>query len=224
MAVRGFGGGKRGCGYPQVGGLYLVSEPLAAPCDRLPMEIPKCPVCGETVRFSRSMQEINPLKLFGEHEGCKDAKVLRPCPVCQPNEGPAGLMWAGKAYYSPESFCKEARDMGISKRINTLPKFFEVGKTWMFIAHKEACKGWAKAKEGGDEILVPKPGILLAVKPSRLEKVMKKSDITEEKVKELEERGIDILEVPDDDDRFTTPYKPTKGRSHPMSSAMQADS
>jgi len=214
MAVVKFDGRERGCGYPQEGGLYLVTVPLGAPCDRLPLEIPVCPTCGETVRFSRSMQQINALKLFGEHENCKDPKALRPCPACQPVEDPAGLMWVGDTYYSPSEFLKEGAEMGVSKRINTIPKFFKVGETWLFLAHKKACKAMAQTKKG--DKLVPKAGIIVVCKPSKLLKVVKESDITDEKVKALEEKGMDILSVPDNDERFTTPFRPKKEREHPL--------
>jgi len=209
MAVFNFDGRERGCGYPQEGGLYLVTSPLGAPCDRMPFEIPVCPTCGETIRFSRGMQQINALKLFGEHKNCKDPKRLRPCPACQPVEDPAGLMWVGDAHYSPSSFIKEAMDMGVSKRIGIIPKYFKVGETWLFLAHRKACKEHVKAENNGDEVIIPKAGIIAACKPSHLLKVVKEKDITDEKVKALEEKGIDILSVPDDE-RFTTAHK--KGR------------
>jgi len=54
---------KRGCGYRKVGGLYLVGDGIFVPCDRLPYLLETCPVCGHGIHFTRSMTEINPLKL-----------------------------------------------------------------------------------------------------------------------------------------------------------------
>jgi len=205
MAVIKFNGKERGCGYPQEGGMYLLTSPVGAPCDRMPYEIPVCPVCGETIRFTRSMQQINAKKLFGEHEGCTDPKALRPCPACQPGDDPAGLMWVGDSFYSPGEFVGEAAEMGVSKRISKLPEFFEVGKTWLFLAHKKALK---RIEDGKTRNV---PGVIMACRPTKLVKVMKEKDITDEKVKELEEKGIDVMSVPDEE-RFTTPKKP-KGSS-----------
>jgi len=206
MAVVKFGGEKRGCGYPQVNGLYLVSAGVPVVCDRLPFTIPVCPTCGETIRFSGGIQKLNALKLFGEHKDCKDPKSLRPCPACQPSEDPAALMWVGDKYYSPESFNKEAIEMGVSKRINALPNFFKVGKTWLFLAHKKAVREFSEEKKK----LVQKPGIIMLCRPNKLLKVMTESAITEEKVREYEEQGIDIMSVPDNDERFTKPLKSSK--------------
>jgi len=38
---------KRGCGYRKIGGLYLVGNYIPVACDRLPMPIGACPVCGQ---------------------------------------------------------------------------------------------------------------------------------------------------------------------------------
>ena len=47
---------KRGCGYRKVGGLYLVSTGTGEPCERLPMPIVPCRLCGEHLKQTRSFQ------------------------------------------------------------------------------------------------------------------------------------------------------------------------
>jgi hypothetical protein len=196
---------KRGCGYLQAGGLYLMSGKLGAPCDRLYFPIPVCPVCGETIRFSRGIQKINALKLFGEHKNCKDE--TKPCPVCQPQEEGTFLMWVGDKYYTPEEFVEEAKTLGVSKRINYVPKEFEVGKSWLVLAHQKAIL--SQDKEGPKQ----KPGIITAIRPTKLVKVLKENQATPDQVAELEEQGIDVMPIPDGDEDHITPYKPPKKQS-----------
>jgi len=203
---------KRGCGYVQVGATYLVCDALQTICDRMPFELPTCPVCGEHIRFSRSIQKLNPLKLFDKHgKGCKCPKR---CPACYPKDEVAALMWVGDKFYTPEEFVEEARKIGVSKRIANAPSFVELGKTWIFLAHKKAIKA-VDAEAGnsglfaGDGELIDKPGIIMAFQPQRIEKVVKESDLESdpEMVKRYEEKEIDLLAVPDDDSDYTTPSK-----------------
>lgn len=148
---------KRGCGYRKVGGLYLVGEYIAVSCDRLPLRLEACPVCGAGIHFTRSMTEINPYRLFGNHDtelqgghddisgnygeldvaGCKDR--FRPCHVCDPPDAVAFLMMVGEKYYTPESFIEEAGQMGVCKRIPFIPKKLKLGETIVYLAHPKAC-------------------------------------------------------------------------------------
>jgi len=131
---------KRGCGFRKQFGLYLCGDGLAVVCIKLPIPLRVCPVCGEGVRFSRGWKWVDPLLLTGG--------------ICTPNEMPAyckdhhcpfderlaGLMWIGGKFYTPESFTNEANEMGISKRISSIPKGLELGKTWILLAHKKAVR------------------------------------------------------------------------------------
>ena len=188
---------KRGCGYRKVNGIYLVMDAGGFECDRLPLELSVCPCCGEGVKFSRVFTWIQPQKLFGgdhvppctcqptDPTGEKiDEILLRVCPVCRPSyhfghDGKAGLMWIGEKFYSPESFSAEAAQLGISKRISAIPHGFKVGETWIFLAHKKAVKP--------DRLFInhpthdsandPKPGVFMAFKPARIEKIVLESDL-----------------------------------------------
>jgi len=68
---------RRGCGYRQVGKLYIRGEGNFKPCHRLPILLTVCPVCGGGIKFTRGWVRLNPRKLFGE---CKE-ETLR-CPIC----------------------------------------------------------------------------------------------------------------------------------------------
>ena len=72
---------ERKCGYRKVGGLYIRGEASFSGCDRLPLAMPMCPVCGSSVKFTRSFVKIDPSMYFGEHKDCEDDDS---CPICHP--------------------------------------------------------------------------------------------------------------------------------------------
>jgi hypothetical protein len=94
-------------------------------------------------------------------------------------EGRAGLIWIGEGHYSStRAFIREADDMGISRRITSIPRGFEVGVTWVFLAHP---KGMLKLVDGPPDGLFDKepqhrPAIFMAFKPSKIERIVKQSD------------------------------------------------
>lgn len=162
---------KRGCGYRKVGGLYLTGTYIPVECDRLPMPVSHCPTCGAGIHFTRSMTEINPFRLFGNHEGqsiiiddgvagtmdCRDQ--IRPCKVCDPPDDIAFVMMVGVKYYpTVEDFAEEAFRLGICKRIPFKPKKLTLGQTIIYLAHPKACTvrepvvvQQVKALVGGEE-------------------------------------------------------------------------
>ncbi len=120
------------------------------------------------------------------------------CPVCEPPEH-GYILWVGEKFYTPDSFIHEAMKMGISKAVAYVPKNLELGKTVVYLAHKKAGRKWVEDNEtptGKKEIEVP--AIFYAFVPTRLEVLLKKSEATEDKIKSYEERGIDVVIVPDD--------------------------
>lgn len=228
---------KRGCGYRKVGGLYLCGGGLWVSCDRLPYELKSCPVCGAGVHFTRSMTEINPLRLFGSHDGelrwqrdasgnsdiplCQDE--FRPCKMCDPTEEPAYIMTVGRKYYSPESFVKEALELGVSKRIasNSIPKKLKLGQTVIYLAHPEAVNGTETPRTQGEllgngqvrlldaEKAERKLGIFCAFTPQRVEMLVWESELEGEQGElykaSLEKRGITPVPIPDNDPDHTSP-------------------
>jgi len=198
----------RGCGFRKVGGLYFVGSGLSVPCDRLPFPLEVCPCCGEGIKFSRGFRFIDAVKLLGgRHENCQDE--FPSCPVCYPEileDGKAGLMWVGERYYTTESFIRESRLRSACKRISSIPRGFKVGETWIFLAHRKAARKLVKEKVNNalsleNEIskYIAIPGIFYAFRPQRIEMLIWKSEATEEKILELEERGITPIIVPDGD-------------------------
>ena len=154
---------RRLCGWRRVGGLYLCGEYISVSCDRLPLPLTTCPVCGQGIKVSRGFTKINPLRLWGTHDQevrvfnkepdrsmvdgplhvtkriCTDR--IRPCHVCDPQDQPAFIMLVGAGNYkTPEDFLDEAGRMGISKRIPHIPKDLELGRTIVYLAHPKACE------------------------------------------------------------------------------------
>lgn len=183
---------RRGCGYRKVGALYLCGGGIWVSCDRLPYEVEACPVCGEGIHFPRSLKEINPFKLFGVHETCKDTFA---CHMCHPSDGVAYIFGVGEKYYTPQSFITEAQTMGVSKCIATIPKNMKLGETWVYLIHRKAIL------DGKDEDgkVIYKMAIFAAFVPQRVEMPMWKSKLTKKKRKELEKRGITPVAIPDGD-------------------------
>lgn len=172
---------KRGCGYRKFGGMYIVCDPIGKSCDRLPFELSVCPCCGGGIKQARGYTRIQPTKILeGVHHPCQCDNL---CPVCNPvyyftmREGQtdtAGLLWVGEKYYTPAEFKAEVNEMGMSKRIPALPKGMEIGKTWIFLAHPKAIPN-VVALDKPDEPK-HKPGIFMAVKPQRIERIVKQTE------------------------------------------------
>jgi len=191
---------KRGCGYRKPGGLYMVTEgvSVAVPC--LPVPLHVCPVCYQGVKATRSFQWIEPGRLLLDlveknTPACPQCMGLtQVCAMASTLKGKAGLMWIGDKYYTPESFRKEAAQMGISKRIPNVPKDFKIGEHWVFLGHRKAIVqhvGHVGSQELKDEY---KPGIFTAFKPTAIEYVVKPDDSVE-KLDSLAKRGITLVDV-----------------------------
>jgi len=206
----------RGCGYRKVGGMYLCGEYISMPCDRLPLPLTTCPVCGQGIKVSRGFTQINPYRLWGIHQDCKDR--CRPCFLCDPQDQPAYIMLVGEKYYkTPVDFLDEADRMGISKRIPFIPKGLELGKTVIYLAHPKAVEvkqpvALQQAMSIVEQSETKQPrlletervekslGIFCAFIPKRVEKLIWESQATPEELQKLEKRGITPIPIPDGDE------------------------
>ena len=212
---------RRACGYRRVGGLYLVGGGLGVVCDRLPLPIIPCDVCGEEPRFHRGISHINPMRLWDDHslspEGplCLDitrmAKHGTPTgdPICSTPTS-AYLMWVGTEY-TPDSFITEARKLGVSKRIPHLPDGFSVGTDWVFLAYLHLIPpigAQLPLESDQDSHRGYKPGVFYAFRPERVEKIITRTQAAEEEVENLEAVGITAVVVPDED----TDHNPKRKR------------
>lgn len=200
---------KRGCGYRKVGGIYLVTDSDGQPCDRLPLAITICPTCGHGIKQSRGWTWIDVAAFVGGvHPDCEDQF---PCPLCMDtgNMGKVGLLWIGEKFYkTPRDFAREARQLGISRRIPAVPREFEAGKTWVMLAHPRAiecssCTGTgvnAGERCAECDATGKVAGVFYIFRPQRLEVIVTESQTQDpDYMESLAKRGLVPVIVPDND-------------------------
>jgi hypothetical protein len=192
--------GKRGCGYRKPGGLYLIGPPTGHNCCKLPFPLTICPCCGAGIRPARAWTWVNSEKLFRDEPCVAPLQAdLARCPLSRPQDlGTAGLVWIGEKFYpTPESFLKEAREMGISRRIGTVPKDFKLGETWVLLAHRKGIIA-EETYEGAFQIQnvqhIWRPAIFSVFKPTAVEYVVKGNE-TEEDLERIVKRGLTPIVV-----------------------------
>lgn len=229
---------KRGCGYRKAGGIYLVTDGLGEPCERLPMEIPPCPLSGDKcLKQGRAFAWLKPKFIFDHAKACAFNPNHCPrCVVCQPvnlerhaePKDSVGLMWVGEKFYGkPEDWTFEAMKMGVSKRIPAVPKNFVVGKTFVFVAHPRAFPKVIPAGTKDSEGLLLQhdqvehvPGVFHVFRPSRVEVVVTPEMKTQKWVKDLQKKhGAALVEVPGDDPDHAPPVKKKSARARSMERA-----
>jgi hypothetical protein len=181
---------RRGCGYRKVGALYLCGSGLGTPCCKLPIELHVCPTCNSGIKQTRTFQWIDP-RPWLQGECTRSAQT---CPAADPKQlgERVGLLWIGERFYpTPLSFMAEATAMGVSRRIAAVPRRFELGKTFVFLAHPKL-----KQTADGDWI----GGVFQIFKPERIEKIVTETQARDElEMHRLVEVGITPIIVPDDD-------------------------
>jgi hypothetical protein len=201
---------KRGCGFRKAGGTYLISEGEGRGCGRLPIALNVCPTCGSGIKQTRGWTWINGAKLAEtEHCAVADRPECKSCPMHNDvsTMEKVGLLWIGEAFYKTAAdFTLEAQQMGISRRISTVPRDFVVGETWVWLAHPKhvknpepppvldpALKDDEEAVAQHEEDLAAYRPMLPAVfrmfRPQRIEYVCTGKETTEE-VDALVKRGL----------------------------------
>jgi hypothetical protein len=216
----------RGCGYRQPKGLYVVGGALGKACGKLPHKLDRCPTCDHGIKPSRGWTWVNPANIFkpgvcklAVNEVVGSVEEGRPaaaselfcsgCVLVDPPEK-AGLLWIGEKFYpTPSDWLDEARRMGASRRIQSVPKDFVMGETIILVAHRkgvvidcpdceseqdlpagiepcETCEGGIKTIYAG--------AIFSAFTPTAVEYIVK-GDETEEELERLEKRGLSLVKV-----------------------------
>lgn len=198
----------RGCGYRKPGALYLVSGELSEHCPKLPIELSVCPTCSAGIKHSRGWTWITPDPLLdpGPHGSEEHERV---CPlgtaVDWSDSKRCGLIWIGSKFYeTPKQFMHEAVEMGVSRRINTVPREFKLGETWVALAHATVIPGEC---EHGKLVNVPcehcesgvsdaewLAGVFTFFLPKAIEYIVK-GDEDEEELDALEARGFTLVRV-----------------------------
>lgn len=177
-----------------------MSGKLEAPCGKLPIPVIKCPTCGDGIKPSRGWTWINPQKLT-MHSIQKECftGVCHLCPVQFLYDGAlelTGLIWIGEKFYpTPEDYLKECGQVGISRRIRTVPKGLVVGETYVLLAHRKVPDQVFKEQGGRG------PAIFSVFRPTKIEVIC---DGTEdpEVIKGYEKRGLSPVIVKPKDDLF----------------------
>ena len=235
---------KRGCGYRKVGGKYLVGGKLESPCGLLPLELHVCPVCSGGIKQTRSWQWVVPGKLFKDVQ-CKGlasdvfAGLPNGCLMCPgksvlQSQERAGLLWCGGAFYpEPEDFLREGAAQGVSRRVSAIPKGFKVGETYVLIAHPKAVKREPRTDEERAELeqinaglhadnmvlatTITRKGIIAIFQPQRIEQIVTQTEsMNDEFMKDLDDKGITPVGVPDDDQDH-------QGRAHDKAATKPAE-
>jgi len=192
---------KRGCGFRKAGGLYLVSDGLSEPCERLPIPVVPCPCCGERIQQVRGFQWVTreyalkaakPCSGSGEHSH-------RSCAVCTPDvatQEKYGLIWVGEQFYpTMDDWAKEAMKLGVSKRVSAIPKGVEIGVTWVLVAHPKGMTN--PTPKDKDDLFAP--AICSAFRVKRIELIVTPSMKVQKWVKDLVKKGVTLVEVPEND-------------------------
>lgn len=178
----------RGCGFRKPGGLYFRADGRGRARGLLPILLENCPCCGAGIKFSRGWTWVDVAKLASMNP-TPCAAVCGECPLADAKIEKAGLLWIGEKFYkTPEDWMREADAMGISRRINTVPRDFKLGETWVALAHISAIPGDATK---GEEA---KAGIFRLFQPTAIEYVTK-GDETAEELDAFAKRGITPVNV-----------------------------
>lgn len=194
----------RWCGYrspsKQGYGIYLIGTGELEPCERLPYPLESCPCCGGGVKPARGFTWINPVTMFdpwtGEPKCCEvSGEVIHGldhdhalCALCNPiavaGEA-AGLVWIGEQHYkTARLFMEEAARMGISRKIGALPLGFEVGKHYVYLAHRKTMTRTDPTTRIQEWV----QGVFTAFKPMRVDIVIDDPDNVPEKAVALARR------------------------------------
>lgn len=218
---------KRGCGYRKVGGLYLAGTGFGIACDRLPFVLHVCPTCSHGIKPTRGFTWVDTPVLFGGPHltGYGIPCDCKHCPLCKNPEliGRAGLLWIGEQFYKTAAeFETEANLLGVSRRLATIPRGFELGKTWILFAHRLGKKTTTPVEIPGALPGVTstkdtyEPAIFRVWLPQRIEQICVESQRGTEEIAALEKRGITPVFVPDEDkDHRGTAYDDEPSQNSP---------
>lgn len=199
--------GVRGCGWRKVGGMYLMSDSPGRECGRLPIPCGTCPCCGRGMKQARGWTWVDGDEILRASPECplRGKQMCMTCAIHKYVEqgiGRVGLIWIGESYYPTVGhFQREVDRVGISRRMNNIPRDFILGETYVMLAHPNAIL--KQPLEMGQEI-EHEPGIFMIFKPERIEIVVsgKESDteiegylkrgLTPVKIERIEDKQMEM--------------------------------
>lgn len=222
---------KRLSGWRRIGDLTLVGVPLSDGCERFPLPLHQCPLCGHGVKFTRGFSWVAPGLLFANAKPCNPAVLPdhahNECRVCKPGllklgepPGKVGLVWAGRSFYTVSSWLHEASTLGVCRKVPAIPKGLVVGKTRIFVAHVDGYVAQQKMfgetdKQKGDDAI---PAAISCFVPERIEVIVTAEMEGEAWVQDLvDKHGVTPVVVPADD----ADHAPVKGKRSPRKRAAE---
>jgi hypothetical protein len=90
-------------------------------------------------------------------------------------------------------------NQGVSRRINSIPHKFELGKTWVFLAHRKGIRHLDRSVpiidlNIHDHGITYEPAIFHVFKPTAIEYVVKPDD-DEDKLERLVKKGVTLVQI-----------------------------
>jgi hypothetical protein len=189
----------RGCGYRKIGGLYLVNDGPGVTCEVLPYPLEICPTCSAGIKFCRGWTWVSSDLFVFDKGDCNPCPLIGLCPMTN-DDHKMGLLWVGKETYTVESFSEEAARMGISRRIQRVPRGFVLGETWVLLAHLQAVR---QSTVDQDAPLINvhvsrKPGVFQVFRPTRIEYLVTQEMLTYPQVRtRIDKQQLTPVVVPD---------------------------
>jgi len=102
--------------------------------------------------------------------------------------GKHGLVWVGGSFYkTPADFMAEAARMGISRKLPAIPNDFVLGKTVVYLAHREAALD-SNVALVPEDIAKRAPGIFTAFRPTGIDLVIDDENNVPERAQRLQEK------------------------------------
>lgn len=162
---------KRGCGFPKEGGFYAIGGGKPLTCFALPVKLLPCDCCDQMPKFARCPTPVTSKYIetlfYNDKPSCGQM-----CHQCVRGKK-YWISWVGSDY-TTETFCREVNNQGLSRR---LPPSF------------------AKLIQVGDYFANVKGGEIINMIPiTSVRYYLKKGD-SEEKIKQLEEEGIEVAQI-----------------------------
>lgn len=205
---------KRGCGWRKVGGKYLIGQTSAVGCGRIPIPLTTCPCCSHGFKPARGWTWVDGDRIVSAVlEGSRCIAPLSQCSLCVINRiliadlenrdvmGMAGLIWVGQKFYpTVEDFNRESLEQGICRRLNSIPRDFVLGETYVLLAHQKAIANtpYIEGKLGETEYT---SGIFKVWRPTTIEVVVDGTE-PDEVIEGYLEKGLTpvIVERIEDDE------------------------
>ena len=179
---------KRGCGYRQPGGFYLVVDGKGVSCGLLPIDLP------ESISTSRASQWRKAHEVCGvrKQRQCTSGENCKECWIKRLSDTePVLLNFVGMEHYrTAQQFEREAGRAGISRRIPPhLIGRIVVGKTPVLLAHRNSSR--TVGAGGGIEM---KRQIFTGFKPQRIEYIVTGKE-SQDYLEKLDRQGITLIRV-----------------------------